>query len=112
MNNLYLYIYKEFNNKKMIEIEDKIISDDVFLTQFACDLYKCKGACCVEGDSGAPISNKEVRSIENDLKNIKPFMSEYVISPVERNGIKYIDSEGDLVTTLINGKEFTFVFYD
>ena len=112
MNNLYLYAYKEINNKKMIEIEDKIISDDVFLTQFACDLYKCKGACCVEGDSGAPISNHEVKSIENDLKSIKPFMSEQVISAVERNGVKYIDSEGDQVTTLINGKECAFVFYD
>ena len=112
MNNLYLYFYKEFNKKKMIEIEDKIISDDVFLTQFACDLYKCKGACCVEGDSGAPISNQEVRSIENDLKSIKPFMSEQGISAVERNGVKYIDSEGDQVTTLINGKECAFVFYD
>ena len=55
----------------MVEIEDKLISDDLFKKKFVCDLQKCKGACCVEGDAGAPLTNDEVLLIEENLPLIK-----------------------------------------
>tara|TARA_B100001287_G_scaffold151763_1_gene127716 strand:- start:4516 stop:5103 length:588 start_codon:yes stop_codon:yes gene_type:complete len=96
----------------MIEIEDKIISDDLFLKQFVCDLQKCKGACCVEGDSGAPLSNQEATLIKDNLSVIKPYMKEDGVNTVVENGVFYIDQDGDQVTTLVNGKECAFVFFD
>ena len=56
----------------LIEIEDKIISSEVFERKFVCDLTACKGACCVEGDAGAPLSMQEVADIKNNLEKIKP----------------------------------------
>jgi hypothetical protein len=96
----------------MIEIEDKMISDDLFLRQFVCDLQKCKGACCVEGDSGAPLTNQEAILIEDNLSDIEPHMREDGLSAVSENGVFYIDQDGDQVTTLVKGKECAFVFFD
>ena len=50
----------------MIEIEDKIVSDDILLEKFLCDLKRCKGACCVEGDAGAPLEEQEVEILERE----------------------------------------------
>jgi len=96
----------------MIEIEDKIISDDLFLRQFVCDLQKCKGACCVEGDSGAPLTNQEAGLIEDNFSSIKPHMRQDGLNAVAENGVFYIDQDGDQVTTLVKGKECAFVFFD
>jgi hypothetical protein len=60
----------------MILLEDKLISEDVFENHFVCDLNKCKGACCIEGDSGAPILNNEIDLINENLGNIKSFLTE------------------------------------
>ena len=54
----------------MIEIDDKIISNELFEKKFVCDLQKCKGSCCVEGDSGAPLRS-EVNSIRKNINIIK-----------------------------------------
>ena len=58
----------------MVEIEDKIISDDLFTKKFVCDLQKCKGVCCVEGDAGAPLTNNEVKLIQSNLNKIAEHM--------------------------------------
>ena len=96
----------------MVEIEDKLISDDLFKKKFVCDLQKCKGACCVEGDAGAPLTNDEVLLIEENLLLIKNRMRPQGIYSVAKHGVFYNDSEGEKVTTLINGKECAFVFFD
>ena len=96
----------------MIEIEDKIISDDLFLKQFVCDLQKCKGACCIEGDSGAPLTNQEAGLIEDNFSTIEPHMRKDGLNAVAKNGVFYIDQDGDQVTTLVKGKECAFVFFD
>jgi hypothetical protein len=96
----------------MIEIDNKLISDDLFSKKFVCDLQSCKGACCVEGDSGAPLTKGEVNQIEADLGKIRPFMRKEGLSAVDEKGVYYIDQDGDHVTTLVKNKECAFVFFD
>lgn len=96
----------------MVEIEDKLISDDMFTKQFVCDLQKCKGACCIEGDSGAPLTEKEAKDIELNIEKIKPQMRKEGLEAIDNNGVSYIDNDGDKVTSLVNGKECAFVFFD
>tara|TARA_B110000858_G_scaffold182459_1_gene221900 strand:- start:364 stop:948 length:585 start_codon:yes stop_codon:yes gene_type:complete len=96
----------------MIEIEDKIISDDLFEKKFVCDLQKCKGVCCVEGDSGAPLTKKEILDIDKNISKIKTEMSPTGLSILEKKDFYYVDSDGDQVTSLINEKECVFVVYD
>ena len=73
----------------MIEVEDKIISKDLFEKKFVCDLQQCKGACCVEGDSGAPLSKKEVDDIESNLSIIKEEMSPIGKKAIESKNFYY-----------------------
>lgn len=94
----------------MIEIEDKIISDDLFEKKFVCDLQKCKGVCCVEGDSGAPLTKKEILDIDKNISKIKTEMSPTVLSILEKKDFYYVDSDGDQVTSLINEKECVLLF--
>lgn len=94
----------------MIEIEDKIVSDDILECYFSCDYCKCKGECCVEGDSGAPLTVDECGELENNLDKIKPYMTKEGIESIEQNGCYEIDSDGDFTTTLVNGAECAFTF--
>ena len=96
----------------MIQIGNQIISLDIFEKHFVCDLNACKGACCVEGDAGAPITLLEEEKIKNDLNRIKPYMRKKSVANLEKNGISIYDEEGDLTTSLINNKECVFVVYD
>jgi hypothetical protein len=88
----------------LIEINDKIISTQIFERQFVCDLNACKGACCIEGDGGAPVTEEEVQIIEENLEKIKPYMRPEGIAAVEANGVVYHDEEFEPATTLVNGK--------
>ena len=96
----------------MVEIEDKIISDELFEKKFVCDLQKCKGGCCVEGDSGAPLRSKEIKEISKNLSIIKSEMSTKGLHTIKNNDFHYVDSEGDKVTKLVDGKECVFVVFD
>ncbi|MBA3647550.1 MAG: DUF3109 family protein [Chitinophagales bacterium] len=97
----------------MIIIEKTIISDELIGKQFACALDKCKGACCVSGDSGAPLELDETEVLEQVFDQVKPFMSKEGINSIEKFGKWIIDSEGDLVTPLVDGvKECAYVFLD
>lgn len=95
----------------MIQIDDKIVSLDVFEKKFVCDVSICKGACCVAGDSGAPLEPDEILAIEEALTSIYCFMPEKSIANVEKNGVAIIDSEGELTTPLNNGKECAFTIF-
>ena len=96
----------------MVEIEDKIISDELFEKKFVCDLQKCKGGCCVEGDSGAPLNSNEIKDITKNLSTIKSEMSPKGLNAIKKNNFHYIDSDGDKVTKLVDGKECVFVVFD
>lgn len=96
----------------LIEIKDKIVSLDLFKKNFVCDLNACKGACCVEGDEGAPLTFEEVDIIEEILEEVKPYMRPEGIAEVEKNGVFYMAPDNEPVTTLVNGKECAFVYFD
>ena len=96
----------------MIQVEDKIVSLDIFEKHFVCDLNTCKGACCVEGDSGAPISHVEAEILEENYEKIKPYMSKEGIDKIEKDGVAAYDEDGDLTTTLVKNQECSFVIFE
>ena len=96
----------------LVEIDDKIVSTDLFSKKFVCDLNKCKGACCVKGSGGAPLTEKEVELIEENLEAIKPFMSKEGIKTVKNEGVYYLDEDDTPATKLIDKKECCFVYFD
>jgi hypothetical protein len=96
----------------LIEIKDKVVSTQIFERKFVCDLNACKGACCVRGDAGAPLTFEEIDELEDHIEAIKPFMRPEGIAEVERSGVFYIDQENDPATTLVNAQECAFVFFD
>lgn len=94
----------------MIEIEGKIISLDIFNEHFMCDLGKCKGICCVEGNAGAPLDEDETGILEREYEAYKPYMKGEGIEAVEKDGFAVLDEEGDLTTPLINNAECAYSF--
>ncbi len=96
----------------MIQVGDKIISLDIFEKYFVCDLNECKGACCVEGDSGAPLIQEEEKILNDIYEKVKPYMMPEGIAKIENHGVSIYDSEGDLTTPLINNRECVFVVYE
>ena len=93
----------------MIQIGDTIISLDIFEKEFCCDLAVCKGICCVEGDSGAPLEEGEAEQIRENYGKIKPHMKPEGIAAVEEQGFSVVDIEGDMVTPLIGGRECAYI---
>ncbi|MCW0482460.1 DUF3109 family protein [Gaoshiqia sediminis] len=96
----------------MLEIGKAIVSFDVLEEHFLCDLMKCKGACCVEGDSGAPLTQEEALTIEKIYPIVEPYMTREGKTMVELQGTSMVDSDGDLVTPLVNNRECVFTFKD
>lgn len=96
----------------MLQIDDKIISLDVIEKQFVCNLSKCKGACCIQGDSGAPLDDNELELIDEAYPIVHPFMTEKGIEAVERQGTYTIDVDGDRVTPLVDNKECAYVYFE
>lgn len=96
----------------LVEIGNKVVSTQLFERKFVCDLNACKGACCIEGDAGAPLTIEEVSFLEDDLEAIKPYMRPEGIKAVEEQGVFYMDQENEPVTTLVNDAECAFVYFD
>jgi hypothetical protein len=96
----------------MILLENTVISDDLKDVRFCCDLPKCKGACCIEGDAGAPLDEAEISNLEDYIDKIKPYLVEGGVREVEQNGVFDYDSAGNLVTPLIEGRECVFVYFE
>lgn len=96
----------------MIEIGRTLISLDIFEKQFLCDILKCKGACCIEGDSGAPLTNEEAEIIERDYSAFENLLPKKHKKEIEKQGFSLIDSDGDLVTPLVNNRQCAYSFYD
>ena len=94
----------------MIEIDDKIVSADILRECFACDLGKCKGICCVEGDAGAPLDIEEVDLLEQEYPNYAPYMTAEGRSEIERQGFMVVDVDGDYTTPLIDNAACAYAF--
>jgi len=96
----------------MIIHEPAIISEDIFEKNFICDLAKCKGACCIDGDQGAPLTQEEITEIAANIQSIKPFLAEAALAAIEAKGFWETDPEGDLVTTCLPTGECNFSVYE
>jgi len=89
----------------IIQIGDILVSEDVVTEYFACDYEVCKGCCCIIGDSGAPLDEKELEPIEAGYHVYSPLMREEGRLAVEDKGFFEIDRDGDIVTPLVPGSE-------
>jgi hypothetical protein len=96
----------------MLQIDETIISLDLLDEYFVCDLTKCKGICCIEGDDGAPLENDEVKIIENLLPLVWDDLTEKSKEVIEKQGVYYIDNDGEPVTSIVNGAECVFTYTD
>lgn len=94
----------------MIEIDGKIVSDDILTECFACDIARCKGECCVDGNSGAPLEMEEADILEEEYENYKPYMTPDGIESVERQGFMVVDCDGDYTTPLVDDAECAYSY--
>jgi hypothetical protein len=95
----------------IIDVNGVLISSEIITERFCCDLQSCKGACCVEGDAGAPVTLDEIGEIENVLDIVWGDMTASAQAVVDRQGVAYTDQEGDLVTSIVGGKDCVFTYY-
>lgn len=97
----------------MVQIGDKLISEDIFSEEFVCNLTKCKGACCVEGDVGAPLDREETRILEEIFDKVKPYLRPEGVKALEEQGTWTVDPmDGDFVTPMVKGEECAYVIFD
>ena len=97
----------------MIQIDDKLISEDIFSEEFVCNLSKCKGACCVEGDIGAPLNKEETVILDRIFERVKPYLRKEGVEAIEAQGTWVIDpNDGDYVTPMVEGRECAYVIFD
>jgi len=96
----------------MMEIGDKVVSLDLITCKFVCDLAKCKGVCCVDGESGAPLEAEEADILEKEYPNIRPYLREEGNKAIEKQGSWVMDIDRETVTPLIDGKECAYAIFE
>lgn len=97
----------------MFIIEDILVSDDVVETQFLCNLNACKGACCWEGDWGAPLEKQELQTLVNIYDEVKPFLRKEGIAVIEKEGLyTYYEEPKDYGTPLLENGACAYMTYD
>jgi len=88
----------------MIAIDNVLLSDEILTEQFVCDLHSCKGACCVDGDAGAPLSKEELKKIDEVYDSVLPYLNEQSKAELRRQGRYVYDKEYGWVTPTINSQ--------
>jgi len=96
----------------MLEIGRTIVSLDILEKQFLCDLLKCKGSCCEEGDSGAPVTPEEEKIIKENYPEIEFYLPEEHRKEISKQGFAVIDSDGDLVTPLVKNRQCVYTYHE
>lgn len=95
----------------MLQIKDTLVSLDLIERYFVCDLDSCLGACCIEGDAGAPLTEEEYERLCDLMPEIYPLLNPAAQRVVEEQGPAYYDEDGDLVTSLVEGRDCVFTTY-
>jgi len=95
----------------MFEIEGKLISSEILSNKFVCDLGACKGACCVQGDAGAPLEDDELEVLNAIQEDIRPFLRKEGIIALAAQGAYVQDVDGEAVTPLVDGNECAYVVF-
>ena len=96
----------------MIEIDNTVVSLDVIEKKFSCDISRCKGYCCVHGASGAPLEDGEEEILKRIYPEIKPFLREEGIRAIDEQGTSVIDTDGEIVTPLVDGEECAYAIFE
>ena len=96
----------------MIAIDNKLISDEIIEEQFVCDLNKCKGACCVDGDAGAPLQFDELKNIDEVINKVLPYLNEESKDEINKQGRYVYDKEFGWVTPTIKSKVCVYGIID
>ena len=96
----------------MFQLNKTIISEEILEKEFVCNLSACKGACCVDGDAGAPLTQEETQILVDIYPKVKPFLRPEGIQAIEEQGAFVIGTDGEYETTLIEGKDCAYVIFD
>lgn len=96
----------------IIEIDNVLVSTDIFTEYFCCDLDACKGICCIEGDAGAPVTIDEIAGIEDAIDTVWDDLSATAQAVIDKQGVAYTDRDGDMVTSIVGGKDCVFTCYE
>jgi hypothetical protein len=96
----------------MMKVGEILVSDDIKTVEFVCHLEKCKGACCVEGDLGAPLEDNELDEMKAVQKAVKPYLTKEGLKAIKEQGPYILDEDGDFSTPTIKGKECAYSHYD
>jgi hypothetical protein len=96
----------------MFQLGKTIVSEDIIEKDFVCNLSACKGACCIDGEAGAPISIAETKILEDIYEDLKPFLRSEGIKEIEKQGTSIKTSFGDYETPLINHADCAYVIFD
>lgn len=96
----------------MIQIGKTLISEEVLEEDFVCNLTACKGACCVEGEYGAPLTDEETRQLESEFEQARPYLRPEGIAAIERQGSYVRGEDGEWETPLVDGKECAYTVFD
>ncbi len=99
-------------NLPIIQVGDVLVSPDILTECFCCDIDKCRGICCVEGDAGAPVTMDETAAIEESLDSVWSELSARAQAVIDRQGVAYCDRDGELVTSIVDGKDCVFTCYN
>ena len=100
------------NIPPILEVGGILISSEIITECFCCDYEKCKGICCVEGDAGAPVTLDEIGAIEDSLDTVWSDLSASAQNVIDKQGVAYADRDGDMVTSIVRGKDCVFTCYD
>lgn len=105
-------ILKKMKMLPIIDVDGVLVSSDILTERFCCDLDVCRGACCVEGDAGAPVTLDEMAAIEDVLDEVWHDLSASAQAVIDRQGVAYTDVEGALVTSIVGGKDCVFTCHE
>lgn len=94
------------------QIDNVLLTTEILTERFCCDLDTCKGECCVEGDAGAPVTLDEVAAIEESLDVVWDDLNASAQTVIDKQGVAYTDQEGDLVTSIVGGKDCVFTCHE
>src|SRR6056300_1303289 len=96
----------------MFQLGKTIVSDDLIKKDFLCNLSACKGACCIDGDAGAPLDKEEIDILKDIYPKVKPFLRKEGIAAIEAQGTYITTEDGELETPLINNADCAYVIFD
>ncbi|WP_196889150.1 DUF3109 family protein [Aureivirga sp. CE67] len=96
----------------MFQLGKTIVSEDIIEKEFVCNISKCKGQCCIDGDAGAPLEEDELQIMQDVYPKVKPLLRQEGIDAIEEQGLYTTNDWGEHETTLIDGKDCAYVIFD